>query len=192
MKLFLLRRKYDEHIHTFKLGPNFDRAMLCEVLLKALKQFAAKLFVRYLAPAKMNGPLHLVAFLKYPRRVVLLELVIVLVSAGAELYLLDGDESLFSFGLFLLLLLLVLEFAEVNYATDRRLSLRRNLYEIKSLAARDFERLLGSHNSYLRAVLVNDANFARSYALVYANRRPAISLISEASSSLKATDGLSS
>src|ERR1044071_3422001 len=125
--------------------------------------------MRDLAATKTNGSFHLVAILKYPHRVVLLEHIIVFVRARAELYLFDRNESLFSLSLFLFLLLLVLPLAEVYDATDGRLSLRRNLHQIEPLAARDFERLLRRHDSDLSAVFVNNANLAHSNALVYAN-----------------------
>src|SRR5215208_3689751 len=164
--------------------------MLCKVQFKSLEKFAAKLLMRDFTATKMNGSFHLIAILKYPHRIVLFEQIIMFIRAGAELYLFDCYESLFSLSLFLLLLLLVLPFAEVDYSTNRRLSLRRNFYQIKPLAACEFERLLRRHDSYLSAVFVNNANLAHSNALVYANGWRAISPISKASSSLKATDGL--
>src|SRR5215216_5768381 len=192
MGSFLLRGDHNKHVHPFKLRPHFNRSILGKVLLKAGEQLNPEFFVRDLAAAKMNSRFDLVAVLKDPHGIILLEDVIVIVCAGPELYLLDGDIGLLGLGFLLLLLLLVLPFAEVNDAADRRLSLWRNFDEIKALAPREFQSLLRSHNAYLRPVLIYHANLAHANALVDANRRPAVSLISKTSSSLKAADGLSS
>jgi hypothetical protein len=69
--------------------------------------------------------------------VILLKGVIVLVRAGAKLYLLYGNKGLLGFGLFRLLLLLVLVLSKVDDAADGRLGLGGNLDEIKPLAARN-------------------------------------------------------
>src|SRR5262249_6751962 len=131
---------------------------------------------------------HLIAVFEHAHGVVLLEGVIVVVSAGAELDLLDGDKGLLSFGLFLLLLLLVLPFAEIDNAANRRFSLRRHFDQIKSLAAGDIERLERRHDAELCAVVVNHANLGHADALVNAPGRAAVAPITKIPSSLKATN----
>src|SRR5215208_1276739 len=100
--------------------------------------------MRDLAATKMNCRFDLVAVLKNPHSIILLEDVIVIVCAGPELYLFYSDVGLFGLGFLLLLLLLVLPFAEVDNTTNRRLSLRRDFDEIKALAPRELQSLLRS------------------------------------------------
>src|SRR5262245_49560182 len=116
------------------------------------------------APAEMDGCFDLVAILKNSRRVILLEVVVVLIGAGAELDLLDGDEGLFRLGLLGFLLLLVLPFAEVNDSTDWRRRRRRYFNEVEPFFARDCQGLLRRHYSQLRTVIVDYANLADPYA----------------------------
>jgi len=130
----------------------------------------------------MNSRLNLVSVVKYPRGIVFLELIIVFVGARAELDLLDGYEGLLVLSLFLLLFLLVLPFAEVDDAANRRLSLWRDFDQVQTLAASDLDRLLRSHYSELRAFVVDDPNFSHSNTLVDADGWTAISPISKASS----------
>src|SRR6185436_6165895 len=147
--------------------------------------------MRNLTPAKVNRRFHLVSVVENSHGVVLLKIVVVLVGARSELYLLDGDKSLFGFCLFLFLLLLVLKLAEVDDPADRGLSLWRNFNQVQSLAPSNLDRLLRRHNSELGAVLIDHTHFADAYALVDSNRRSTVSSVSE-SSSLKAADSLSS
>src|SRR5438309_2706419 len=140
----------------------------------------------------MNRGLYLVTLVKQPHGVILLELVVVLIGARPKLDFLDGDKGLFCPGFFLLLLLFVLIFTEVNDPTDRRLSLRRNLDKVEPFAARDFDRLLRRHYAELGSVLIDYANLANPYSLVDTNRGPAIASVSESSSRLKAADSVSS
>src|SRR5713226_3367437 len=140
----------------------------------------------------MNRGFHLVTLVKQPRGIVFLELVVVLVGARPEFYFLDGNESLFSPGLFLLLFLFVLKFTEVNDATNGRLSLRRDFDKVEPLAARDFDRLLRRHDAELVPVVINHADLTNSYPFVHSDRRPAVTPVPESSSRLKAANTVSS
>src|SRR6266404_1514127 len=188
---FLLRRQHNKHVHSFELGSDFDYSGLAEVFLEFLQQREAQLLVCDLAATEMDSRFDLVPVVKYPYRVVLLELVVVLVGPRPELNLLDGNERLFGLGFLLFLLLLVLILAEVDDAANGRLSLRRNFDEIEAFAPRDFERLLRRHYTDLGPVLIDHADLANSYPLIDAHGRHAIPSVSE-SSPLKAADTVSS
>lgn len=187
MNLLLLWRKHDEHVHTLEFWPDLNNSCFGKILLEPLKQHDSEFLMCDLSSSKMNGCLHLVAVMKYPHRVVFLELIIVLVGAWAELNFLDGNKSLLLLRLFLLLFLLILPFAEVDNSANRRLSLRRNLDEIQTLTASNLYRLLRRHYSELRALVVDDANLTHSNTLVHADGRNAISPVPKASS-LKAAN----
>src|SRR4029453_15556186 len=118
MKLLLFRREHYEHVHSFKLRSHFDSPGSAPGLLETLQQRKAEFLVGNLPPAEMHGCLHLVPVVQNARSVVLLEVIVVLVSTRSELDFLYGNKGLFSLGLLLFLLLLVLELAEVDNATD--------------------------------------------------------------------------
>jgi hypothetical protein len=71
------------------------------------------------------------------------------------------------------------------------LSLGRNFDQIEALPARDLDRLLRRHYAYLSAILVDHADLANPYPLIYANGRHSIPSVSE-SSPLIATNTVSS
>ena len=191
MRFLLLWREHNKHIHSFEFRPDFYRTRLGKVQLELLQQRKAQFFVSNLAPTKVDRRLYLVSLMKQPRGVVLLKLVIVLVCARPELYFLDGNESLFGLRFLLFLLLLVLVLAEVYDSANGRLSLRRDLDQIKSFSSRDLDCLLGRHYSKLVAVVIDYADLTNSNTIVDTNRRHAISSVSE-SSPLIAADTVSS
>jgi hypothetical protein len=127
-----------------------------------------------LAAPEVDRGLDLVTFMKNSCRVVLLEIVIVLVGAGPEFYFLDGDDRLFSLGLLLLFLLLVLIFSEIDDAANRWSRLRRDLDQVEALGSGYFEGLLRAFNAQLRPIIVDDSDFLDPDPLVYANGRPPV------------------
>jgi len=129
----------------------------------------------YFAPPEVNRGLDLVTFVKYPGRMVFLEIVIMLVGARPEFYLLDGDDRLFSLGLLLLLLLLVLPLSEIDDTAHRRGRLRRDLDKVEAFGPRNFKSFLGTLDAQLRAIIIYDPDFARPDTLVYPNGRASVS-----------------
>src|ERR1041384_5608867 len=131
----------------------------------------------------MHRRFDLVAVFQHARRIVLLEGVIVFVCARAELDFLDGDEGLLGFGLFLLLLLLVLPLAEVDDAANRRLRLWCDLDQIKPFAAGDLQRLSSRHASKSRPVAVKRTNLGPADALIDAHGRDTVAPVTKIPSS---------
>ena len=189
--LFLLGRQHYEHIHPFKLGSHFDDSCFGQIFLQALKQGETEFLVRNLTASEMNSCFDLVPIVKNSYRVVLFKLVIVFVSARPELDLLDGNKSLFGFGFLLFLFLLVLILAEVDDSANGRLSLRRNFDKIEAFTARNLERLLRWHHTYLPTVFIDDSDLANPYPFVDSHGRHAVPSVSE-SPPLIATDTVSS
>ena len=115
--------------------------------------------MRHLAAAEADGRLHLVAVLEKADDVVLLEVEVVLVDAGAELHLLDDDHLLLllGFGLFLLLLEDVLPV--VHDLADRRVGGRGDLDQIEILFAGHVLRLLQRDDADLSALGVDQPDF---------------------------------
>ena len=191
MILFFLGRQHDKHIHTFELRSYFDDSRFGEIFLEPLKQCEAQFFMCNLTAPEMDSRFDLVPVVKYSYRVVLLKLVIVLVGPWSELDLLDGNKRLFCFGFLLFLFLLVLILAEVDDPANGRLSLRRDFDQIQPFSASNLESLLWRHHTNLRAILINYADLANPYSLIYAHGRHAVPSVSE-SSPLIAADTVSS
>jgi hypothetical protein len=61
---------------------------------------------------------------------------------------------------------LVSEFAVVHDSTHRRIGLGRNFDKVEFCGTRSGECVFGGHDSYLRTIGVNEANFGNSNALV--------------------------
>src|SRR5262249_42412053 len=152
----------------------------------------AQLLVSYLTTPEVNGRFYFVSLLKDPGRMVLLKIVIVFVGAGPELNLFDGYYGLFGLGLLGFRLLLVLPFPEIDNATDGRTGLGRDLDQIQTFAAGDFQPALGAHYSKLSPVVINNADLSYPDPLVNPNRWRALSPSIESSTPSKAADSLSS
>ena len=91
-----------------------------EVRPDPLEQPYAEFLVRHLPAAETQRHLRLVAFLEEADQIPQLDLVVALVGAGAELDLFHLDLLLLELGLVRLLLLAVLELAEVHELADWR------------------------------------------------------------------------
>ena len=103
----LHRRYHHRHAIPLNVGMRILRgAELLDLGQEAVEDGPAELHVRHLASAEADRRLDLVAVLQEADDVVLLEIEVVLVDAGAELHLLDDDHLLLLLGLALLLLLL--------------------------------------------------------------------------------------
>ena len=87
--------------------------------------------MRHFAAPKAQGDLHLVAFAQKLQNRAHLDVIVVLVGAGAKLDLFDFDDVLLFAGLSLALLLLIFEFAEIHDLADRRFGIWRNLNQIQ-------------------------------------------------------------
>src|SRR5436190_7211116 len=122
--------------------------------------------MRHLAAAEEDRRLDLVAVLEEALDVLLLELIIVLVDLRAELDFLDLDDLLVLLRRPRALLFLILIAPEVHDAADRRHRRRGDLHEVEPLLPRDGQRLRRRHDPQLRAVLVDDADFADPDAFV--------------------------
>src|SRR5829696_2044604 len=122
----------------------------------------AELHVGHLASAEPDDALDLVAVLEETDHVVLLEVEVVLVDAGAELHLLDHDHLLLLLRLVLLLLLLELVLPVVHDLADRRVGGRRDLDEVEVLLSGHVLRLLERDDSDLRSVVADEANLRDS------------------------------
>ena len=73
-------------------------------------------------------------------------------------------------GFALFFFLLVQEFPVVHDAANRRLRGGRNLYQVQIFFAGHFERFEGRHDADLVAFVANHANFARTNALIRADK----------------------
>src|SRR5450759_1141701 len=98
------------------------RAIRCTLFLdfeeQAIEHGPAELHMRHLAAAESDRGLDLVAVLQESKDVVLFEVEIVLVDAGAELHLLDDDDLLLLLCFALLFLLLEYELAVIHDLAD--------------------------------------------------------------------------
>src|SRR5256714_452394 len=165
--------------------PALDLARVGGVLFGAPGLFRAHLAVRYLPSAEEDRGLTLVALSEPLARVLHLEVVVVLVGAWSELDLLDDDDHLLLLRLARLLLLLVGELAEVDDAADGRVCRRRDLDQVKPLAARELHGLARVHDAELLAVLRYHAHLRHAYPVVYARggRAPVVRASASASES---------
>ena len=100
-------------------------AILSRSSLHPHQHVHAELLVRQLAAAEAHGHLDLVAFLDEFEHAAHLDVVIVVVDAGAQLDLLDLDDLLLLARLVLVLLLFVFELAEIEDLADRRIGVGR-------------------------------------------------------------------
>ncbi len=86
----------------------------------------------------------------------------VLVGLGAQLNLFDRDLDLILFRLALLAPLLVLEFAVIHNTTNRRVGVRRNLYQIQADIVRSILRVPNAHDADVGIGMVNQSDVAHA------------------------------
>jgi len=125
--------------------------------------------VGHFAAAEEDSGLYFVALFEEAQYVILFELVIVLVHIDAELHFLDGDDLLVLLCRALLRLFLVQELAVILDAADRRICRGRDLYQVKTTLAGNFEGFKGLHYTKLSTVFVYYTDFAGANSLIGAN-----------------------
>src|SRR6185436_2537264 len=162
-----LLREDRVHLVAFLARRRLGDGHLGQLSDQPLQDAAADLRVRHLAPAEEDRRLDLVPVLEEALDVLLLELVVVLVHLRPELDFLDLDDFLVLLRRPRALLLLVLIAPEVHDAADRRDRRRGDFHEVEPLLPRDGQCLRRRHDPELRAVLVDDADFADPDAFVY-------------------------
>src|SRR5579863_1617568 len=141
----LLWRHHHGHLAAFHARMLLDFRDWIEIAFDAHQHIHAELLVRKLAAAEAHRDLHLVAFVDEVSHAAHLDVVIVIVDAGAKLDLFDLDHLLLLARLVLALLLLVFEFAEIEDFADRRIGVGRHFDEVEpgldgagdGIAARD-------------------------------------------------------
>ncbi len=116
--------------------------------------------------AKTQGYLGLVTVLQEPNQIAQLDLIIALISSRSKLH--------FLYLCLLLLFLLQSDFllnikdvlAVIHDFTDRRLGIRRYLYQIQSLFLCCFQSFCQGHYAYLRTIRCNQSNFGGRYVFI--------------------------
>src|SRR6185369_4906103 len=123
------------------------------------------------AATEAAGDLHLVAGLDEAADRSDFDLDVVIVRLGADLDLFDLDDGLLALGFALLLLLLVLVFAEVEDLAHGRIALGIDLHEVEAHFAGAAQRLVSRQDSQIRAVLRHDAHLGYANPVVDSNLR---------------------
>jgi len=109
--------------------------------------------------AKKNSYLAPVTLFDKPANMPDLGLQIVFIRLGANFYFLELDLGLFLLGFLLLFLLLILEFTIVHYPAYRRISIRRNLNQVKPHCLSMLQSLGNIHDTKLLPININHPNF---------------------------------
>src|SRR5438477_5721618 len=133
---------------------------------ETIEHGAAELHVRHLAAAEADRGLDLVAVLQEADDVVLLEIEVMLVDAGAELHLLDDDHLLLLLRLAGLLLLLEDELSVVHDLAHRRVRRRGDLHEVEVFLSRHLLGLCDRHDADLPSLVVDQTDFGGANELV--------------------------
>src|SRR3954469_16291220 len=161
-----LLRQDRVHLVAFLPRHVLWRRHVRQVVDQPLEDAAPDLGMRHFTAAEEDRRLDLVAVREEALDVLLLELVVVLVDLGPELDFLDFDDLLVLLRRPRALLLLVLIAPEVHDPADRRDRRRGGLHEGEPLLPRNGQGLRRRHDPELRAVLVDDADFADPDAFV--------------------------
>src|SRR3954451_17426294 len=153
----------------FHSRTEFDNRAISNFLQQTLQHLPSQIGMRHLASPEEDGGLYLVALFQEAQHVVLFELVIVLVDVDAELHFLEGDHLLVLLRGPLLLFFFVEELAVILNAADRRIRGSRDLYQVKTTLAGNFEGFKGLHYTKLSTVLIYHTDFAGANTLIGAN-----------------------
>jgi len=113
-------RNDDEHAATFHFWSHLNVADVLQLGNETIESMLAKFHMRDFPAPEHDGNLCLVAFLDKAPRMLDFELQVMFVSLGSELNFLQLDLDLLLFRLLQLLALLILEFAVVHDAANRR------------------------------------------------------------------------
>src|SRR5262249_26275416 len=153
-----LRSHEQRHRSLLHDGPHLDVRDLLALLDDPLELLLRLLGMGDLPTAETDREFYLMTCLEEPVRGARLGVEVVLVRLRTQLDLLDLDDALLALGLASLLLLVVLELAEIEDLADRRVCLWIHLDEIEALllrAAKCFGRL---HDAEHLATLPDDPN----------------------------------
>ena len=166
----LFRQGADQHDHlaALHLREVLDLAVLFYICGYPLEQFAAKVLVCHLTPAKAQGDFHFVAIAQELIDVAHLDLIVAAVRIGAEFDFFDLDDLLFLAGLGLTLLRLVFELAEIHDLAHRRICVWRNFYKVEPCLIGHHHGAGRGHNPFVFAICANQADFGRADVFVYA------------------------
>ncbi len=156
---------------AFHARHELNDGYLADVLNELVDDVVAEVAVGHLAATEAEAGLDLVAAGKEVDSLIFLGLVVVLVDGDREFDFLDDDDFLLLLGGAFALFLLVEEAAVILDAADGRNRVGRNLYEVESALAGDFECFKGGQDAELFAVFVDYADFARANPIVDANKR---------------------
>jgi len=154
------------HGSSFHLGVLLNVGIFFGLLCNVSEQFPAPVRKRNLAASEYDSYLDLVFIFDEPTDMVQLYLDVVFTCFGPNLDFLDLEGTLLFFGLLLLFGLFVFISTIVHNLTDRRICIRRNLYQIEAKIAGNGEGLVRRNNTYLGSVRVDDSDFFCSDVLV--------------------------
>src|ERR1700722_1123806 len=157
----LLRRHHHGHLAAFHARRLFDLGHLVEPVLDAHQHAHADFLMRHLAAAEAHDHFHLVAFTDEFEHGAHLDVVVVIVDAGAELDLLDLDHLLLLARGVEALLLLVFVFAEIEDLADGGIGLGGDLDQIEGGFGGPGESLVTGDDADHVAALVHQAQTRR-------------------------------
>ena len=132
--------------------------MRLEVGFDPFEQPHAIFLVGHFATAETQRHFRLVAFLEEADEIPQLDLVVALIRPGAELDLFDLDLLLLELGFVRLLLLAVLELAEVHELAHGRHGQRGDFHEVDFLFLRHPHRIHQGNDAELLAFFAYEAN----------------------------------
>jgi hypothetical protein len=147
----------------------FDDAGFAYVLNHPIDDLISQLAMGHLTAAKTQGRLDLVAVVQEANSLIFLGLVVMLVDSDRQLDFLNGDDLLLLARSPFALVFFVEVFAVILNAANRRYGVGRDLNQVESAFAGNFESFKGWENAELLSIFVNDANFTRAYPIVDAD-----------------------
>ena len=155
---------------AFHAGHELHQTGVADIQDQPIDDLVTEIAVSHLSPFEAQGSLNLIALAKKAHSLVFLGLIVMLIHRDRELDLFDDDDLLFLAGRAVALILFVKELAVILDLTDRRNSVRRDLYEIERSLAGHLEGVKRSHDAELFAVFVDDANLAGADAFIGADK----------------------
>ena len=150
-----------EHLPPLDARRRLDHRHVPQILDDALEHLLAQLAVGDLAAAEHHGDAGLVGLVEELADLPDLDVVVVLLGAGAELHLLELHDHLLLLGLVLLLLLGVLELPVIHDLADGRLGRGADLDEVHPQLLRARQCLIDWKYAELLGLGSNDADLPR-------------------------------
>src|SRR5216683_544183 len=166
----LLRRQNQVQRIAFLPWTKLHQTFLVDILDQTFQNLAAQALPRHFASAEEDGRFDLVSVVEEAQHVILFGFVVVIVHVDTKLYFFDRNGLLLFLGFALALFVLVQEFPIVHDAANRRLRGWGNFHQVQVSFAGHLERLEGRHHANLFPFVTDHANFARSDALVHADK----------------------